>query len=116
MLGVEHDETITEGLQALDLFTDRIEASRRFCAYLNNDPSPSHVLVCHGDGGNGKSLLLAYLRTRLCRRVKPDNWTYLRGQGLCVSGEGADDEGDGLLGVLAMGTQASSDPPDAGPV
>jgi len=71
-------ETITEGWRALDLFTNRVDASRRFCVYLNEDPPPSSVLVFHGNGGNGKSLLLQRLRTHLCKRITSDNWAYLK--------------------------------------
>jgi tetratricopeptide (TPR) repeat protein len=74
------DDTITEGWRALDLFTDRVDASRRFCAYLNDDPPPSSVLVFHGDGGNGKSLLLRYLRENLSKRLDADDWEHLRNQ------------------------------------
>jgi tetratricopeptide (TPR) repeat protein len=69
--------TITEGYRALDLFVDRVELCRRFLGALNDDPARVSVTVLHGDGGNGKSLLLEYLRTRLARRFDPDNWTYL---------------------------------------
>lgn len=70
-------ETITEGYRALNLFTDRAELGRLYLGYLNDDPTPSGILFLHGDGGNGKSLLLDYLRTRLCKRIRPENWVYL---------------------------------------
>ncbi len=69
--------TITEGWRALDLFTDRYEACRRFLSYVNDDPSHPSILYFHGDGGNGKSILLDHLRTRLCKRIRPENWAYL---------------------------------------
>jgi tetratricopeptide (TPR) repeat protein len=69
--------TITEGWRALDLFVDRTELCRLFLGLLNDDPPRSRILYLHGDGGNGKSLLLDYLRTRLAKRVTPDNWAYL---------------------------------------
>ena len=53
-----HHSSVTEGHHALALFTDRRDAIRRFCEYLNDDPPPSRILFFHGDGGNGKSLLL----------------------------------------------------------
>lgn len=78
MVDPSYDETITEGWRALDLFTNRVNARMRFCCYLNDDPPPSSVLVFHGDGGNGKSLLLQELREHLCKRIAPDNWEYLK--------------------------------------
>lgn len=76
-MDVWNGETITEGWRALDLFTDRLEACRRFLSYVNDDPSPSSILYFHGDGGNGKSILLEHQRTHLCKRVRPENWAYL---------------------------------------
>jgi tetratricopeptide (TPR) repeat protein len=76
--GAPAEGSITEGGRALELFTDRFWACRRFCSYLNDDSPPSSVLVFHGDGGNGKSLLLAYLRNRLCKRIEFPNWSRLQ--------------------------------------
>ncbi|MDQ3779194.1 MAG: tetratricopeptide repeat protein [Chloroflexota bacterium] len=70
--------TITEGYRALDLFVDRVALCRRFLGWLNDDPPSVSITYLHGDGGNGKSLILDYLRTRLCHRLQPDNWEYLR--------------------------------------
>lgn len=58
-------ETITEGWRALDLFTDRDEEIRLFSSYLSQDPPPEKILFFHGDGGNGKSLLLRALRKQM---------------------------------------------------
>ena len=69
--------SVTEGDRALQLFTDRHEALRRFAEYLNDDP-PKKILFFYGDGGNGKSLLLKHLRERCCKRFNPDNWQYVR--------------------------------------
>src|SRR4051794_40429199 len=69
--------SITKGYRALDLFVDRVEICRRYLSYLNDDPAGVHVIFLHGDGGNGKSFLLAHLRTPLTRRFDRDNWTYL---------------------------------------
>src|SRR5215211_6687661 len=69
--------TITEGYRALDLFVDRVLLCRRFLGYLNDEPARVTVTYLHGDGGNGKSLLLEHLRTRLNRRFDSDDWTYL---------------------------------------
>lgn len=70
-------ETITEGYRALDLFVDRQGTCRRFLGVLNDDPPRRRVLYLHGDGGNGKSLLLQHLRQQLCKRFPPDDWAYL---------------------------------------
>ncbi len=72
------DESITQGWRALDLFTDRDSYSRLFLSYLNDDPPRSTILFLHGDGGNGKSLLMARFREHLCKRFEPANWGYLR--------------------------------------
>lgn len=69
--------TITEGYRALDHFVNRVEVCRRHLAYLNDEPATVHVTYLHGDGGNGKSLLLAYLRTQLNRQFDPEAWNYL---------------------------------------
>jgi tetratricopeptide (TPR) repeat protein len=69
--------TITKGERALDLFTDRRKTIRRFCEYLNVDPPPEKVLFLHGDGGNGKSLLLRYLRTHCSKRFSQENWHWI---------------------------------------
>jgi hypothetical protein len=70
--------SVTEGDRALQLFTDRHEAIRRFAEYLNDDPPKKQILFFYGDGGNGKSLLLKHLRERCCKRFNPDNWQYVR--------------------------------------
>jgi tetratricopeptide (TPR) repeat protein len=69
--------SLTEGWRALDYFTDRFAAVRRFAEYLNDDPAPASVLFLHGNGGNGKSLLLRYLRSRCCKRLSAENWNYV---------------------------------------
>jgi tetratricopeptide (TPR) repeat protein len=60
-------KTITEGSRALECFTDRIEAVKRFNLYLNQEPAQGTFLFFHGVGGNGKSLLLRFLRKHCCR-------------------------------------------------
>ena len=69
--------TITEGYRALDLFVNRVRLCRRYLGYLNDEPARVSVTFLHGDGGNGKSLLLEHLRIRLTRRFDSDNWAYL---------------------------------------
>src|SRR5438876_98637 len=71
-------ESITEGKRALDLFADRHETIRHFCQYLNDDPPRRQILFLHGASGNGKSLLLRLLRDRYCKRLRPDNWSYVK--------------------------------------
>ncbi len=66
--------TITWGPRALTLFTDRYEAIRGFACYLNDDPARPEIIFFHGDGGNGKSLLLRYLRQHCCKRLPADEW------------------------------------------
>ena len=57
----KHEVSITEKEHALRLFTDRITERRLFASYVNEDPAPGTILFFHGDGGNGKSLLLQTL-------------------------------------------------------
>ncbi|BAY47776.1 TPR repeat protein [Scytonema sp. HK-05] len=66
--------SITEGNRALELFTNREGLVRIFAAYINDDPSPEKILFFHGDGGNGKSLLLKFLLTKCCKRFRSDIW------------------------------------------
>jgi tetratricopeptide (TPR) repeat protein len=71
-------QTITEGSRALDLFTDRKEAAHRFASYLNDEPPKESVLFFYGDGGNGKSLLLRFLRESCCKRLRPEDWDRIK--------------------------------------
>src|SRR5919202_3094654 len=68
-----------EGNHALELFTDRYEFTRLFAEYLNESPREK-ILFFHGDGGNGKSLLLKFLRQRCCKRFREDIWQQLKGK------------------------------------
>ncbi len=70
--------TITEGGRALELFTDRTDAIRLFLAYLHDDPPRERILFFHGDGGNGKSLLLRFLRKHCRKRLQPEDWAWLK--------------------------------------
>lgn len=75
-------ESITESSRAMRLFTDRHDAIKHFAALLNDDlaadqPTPEKVLFFHGDGGNGKSLLLRFLRERCCKRLSIAGWQYI---------------------------------------
>ena len=72
-------DSITTGWRAFDLFTDRHEAIRHFAAYLHDDVPRPTILCFHGDGGNGKSLLLRFLREHCCKRFRPEVWhSYLK--------------------------------------
>jgi hypothetical protein len=71
-------QTVTEGDRALLLFTDRYELTRLFAEYLNEESSRKTILFFHGDGGNGKSLLLKFLQQRCCKRFLPETWQQLQ--------------------------------------
>jgi hypothetical protein len=71
-------ESITEGWRALELFTDRHEAIRHFLTYLHADPPKERILFFSGAGGNGKSLLLQFLRIHCCKRLRAADWEYVR--------------------------------------
>jgi tetratricopeptide (TPR) repeat protein len=71
-------ETITAGWRALQLFTDRYQAIRLFLTYLHASPPDTRILFFYGDGGNGKSLLLYFLRAHCCKRLRPQDWEYIR--------------------------------------
>jgi len=71
-------ETITEYRRALELFTDRYELTQLFMEYLNDDPPKESILCFYGDGGNGKSLLLRFLREYCCKRIETGDWVTIR--------------------------------------
>ena len=50
-----------ENHRSLSLFTDRHELIRAFATHLN-EPRDERILFLHGDGGNGKSLLVRHLQ------------------------------------------------------
>jgi Flp pilus assembly protein TadD len=60
--------------RALELFIDRHHLIKHFAEYINNDPVTDKILYFYGDGGNGKSLLLKYLRTQCCNRFDQKIW------------------------------------------
>ncbi|MBD2596452.1 tetratricopeptide repeat protein [Nostoc spongiaeforme FACHB-130] len=70
--------SLTDGNRALQLFTDRHELTRVFAAYINEEPAAETILSFYGDGGNGKSLLLKFLRTKCCKRFGTDTWQKLK--------------------------------------
>ncbi|MEO1561343.1 MAG: hypothetical protein AAFS12_17550 [Cyanobacteria bacterium J06632_19] len=63
-----------KGNRALQLFIDRHHLIKHFAEYINNHPVSEKILYFYGDGGNGKSLLLKYLRTRCCNRFDEKIW------------------------------------------
>ena len=72
------NNSIASGRRALDLFTNRFEHLRLYLSNLNNDPPREPILYLHGEGGNGKSLLISFLRTSCSKRIRQDIWQYLK--------------------------------------
>ncbi|MFM7424434.1 MAG: tetratricopeptide repeat protein, partial [Elainella sp.] len=60
------------------LFTDRVEFVCRFGRALNEEPAGQQILWFYGDGGNGKSLLLKFLRQHCCKRLSDERWQAVR--------------------------------------
>ncbi|MEO1148927.1 MAG: tetratricopeptide repeat protein, partial [Cyanobacteria bacterium J06638_22] len=70
--------SVTEEMRSLQFFTDRHNFVRLLAECLNEDPAPRRIQVFHGEGGNGKSLLLRYLRTQCCKRLTPQTWQQVK--------------------------------------
>jgi len=70
--------SITKEDRALALFTDRYSLIRAFTQTLHEDDALGKILFFHGGGGNGKSLLLRFLREHGCKRFH--RWDELRRQ------------------------------------
>lgn len=70
--------SVTQGWRALELFTDRTAPIRLFAGRLNDDPPAERILFFHGDGGNGKSLLLRHLAERCTVHHPAERWTQIR--------------------------------------
>jgi tetratricopeptide (TPR) repeat protein len=70
--------SVTEGEKALKLFTDRHEFIRLFSQYLNDDIPKEKILFFYGDGGNGKSLLLKFLRQNCCKYFSREVWQQIK--------------------------------------
>lgn len=64
--------------RALRLFTNRRELIGLFVSYLNDNPPQEKIIFFYGDGGNGKSLLLRYLREYYLKCFSPANWHYVK--------------------------------------
>jgi len=88
-------KTITEVSRALECFTDRTEALQLFNQYVNDDPAKPTLLFFHGVGGNGKSLLLRFLRKHCCRLFT--GWEPLQDVGYSSLLKAYPDEGVGVL-------------------
>ena len=70
--------SVTETWRALQHFTNRKKSIRHFAGYLNDDPATEKILFFHGDGGNGKTLLLRFLKEKCCKRLNADDWGYVK--------------------------------------
>lgn len=68
------------GNRALQLFTDRHDFAKLLAEYLNEERPREKILFFHGDGGNGKTLLLKFLREKCCKRLSPATWLQLQNQ------------------------------------
>lgn len=71
-------ESITEGWRALELFTNRHQLIREFITNINDEPPDQRIHFFYGDGGNGKSLLIRFLREQCCKRFKKDDWDWIK--------------------------------------
>src|SRR5262249_15976008 len=69
--------SVTETSRAIKHFTNRKKSIRHFADYLNDNPI-NKILFFHGDGGNGKTLLLRFLKDKCCKRLDADNWEYVK--------------------------------------
>jgi hypothetical protein len=76
-MAIEQPPSITEHDRALPLFADRLAERRLFLRYLHTEPPLERMLFFHGDGGNGKSLLLKLLLAGYCRRLPAADWARL---------------------------------------
>ncbi|GEM_PF-3200566 len=66
---LDPSSSVTRGDRALALFQGRVAAQARFVRRLHRPDPRSRVLFFHGDGGQGKSLLLRHLAARCCRHL-----------------------------------------------
>ena len=61
-----------------DHFVGRSDLIRLFSTTLQEEPAIPQVLFFHGDGGNGKSSLLRFLRDKCCKLLHPHHWREAR--------------------------------------
>jgi hypothetical protein len=66
--------SITEGRRALSLFVDRTELLGSFFQRLSSIGEPDTLVFLHGEPGNGKSLLVKYLKENCCKRIDRKDW------------------------------------------
>ena len=71
-------ESVTSPSRALELFTDRYDLTSLFIQYINDALPYEKILFFHGDGGNGKSLLLRFLREKCCKLLPSEQWQNLK--------------------------------------
>jgi tetratricopeptide (TPR) repeat protein len=81
--GMRQGPNLKKTRDELDLFTDRYSAIRLFASAINDPNSNENsreekIIFFHGDGGNGKTLLLRFLRQRCCKKLLKDNWQYVK--------------------------------------
>ena len=74
---IEQPPSITAYDRALPLFADRLAEWRLCPRYLHAAPPRERMLFFHGDGGNGKSLLLKLLMQGYYRRLPAADWARL---------------------------------------
>lgn len=63
----------------LESFSNRLMPTRIFIEALHNDTNTGTIIYYYGNGGNGKSLLIDYLRQNLCKRVDDVTWQTIKG-------------------------------------
>lgn len=68
----------TEGNRALELFTNCDRLIHVFASYIHDDSAVEKILFFHGDGGNGKSLLMKFLRQKCCKRFRTGIWQNIK--------------------------------------
>ncbi|BBB91662.1 MAG TPA: hypothetical protein PKA28_09155 [Methylomusa anaerophila] len=62
----------------LNSFSNRVVPIRIFIEALHKDDYSGKTIYFHGNGGNGKSLLLAYLHKNFCKRVDNATWIIIK--------------------------------------
>lgn len=60
---------VSTGDIALQNFSGRDDIKYLYFKLINKDPSPKNILYLYGDGGNGKSLIIKFLRKYGSRRI-----------------------------------------------
>ncbi len=73
-------ESVSEGEVALSLFTDRTDLRRLFLEWINDTPEEK-IIFLKGEGGNGKSLLLKYLKNNYNVKLPSPLWERIKNTG-----------------------------------